>query len=91
MEVKKTQQRMQQQIKKLTAARQKSAANLLVILKLRFKKISWTSREELKVYTKIVVGATFVFGMGIYVHGFSYSSSFECIRIVIRISSVDNR
>ena len=31
------------------------------------KKVTWTSREELRFFTKIVVGATFVFGIGIYV------------------------
>ena len=35
-------------------------------IKDELKKIRWTSPEELKVYTKIVVGATFIFGMGIY-------------------------
>ncbi len=35
-------------------------------IKDELKKISWTSPEELKVYTQIVVGATFFFGMGIY-------------------------
>ena len=28
--------------------------------------ISWTSLEELRVYTKIVVGATFILGLGVY-------------------------
>ena len=35
-------------------------------IKTEFKKITWTSREELRAYTKIVVGATFAFGMSIY-------------------------
>jgi preprotein translocase subunit SecE len=35
-------------------------------VKAEFKKISWTSPEELKAYTKIVVAATFLFGLGIY-------------------------
>ena len=30
------------------------------------KRISWTSKEELKSLTKIVIGATFAFGLGIY-------------------------
>ena len=30
------------------------------------QKISWTSSQELKTYTQLVVGATFFFGMGIY-------------------------
>lgn len=36
-------------------------------IKSEIQKITWTSREELLVYTKIVVGATLVFGMSIYV------------------------
>jgi len=30
------------------------------------KKVSWTSKEELFLSTKIVVGSTFVFGFGVY-------------------------
>lgn len=36
-------------------------------IKLEIKNINWTSREELKTYTQIVVGATFAFGMGVYI------------------------
>jgi len=35
-------------------------------IKQEFFKISWTEPEELKAYTQIVVGATFVFGIGIF-------------------------
>jgi preprotein translocase subunit SecE len=35
-------------------------------VKSEIQKITWTNRDELIVYTKIVVGATFVFGMAIY-------------------------
>lgn len=35
-------------------------------VKSEIQKITWTSKEELVVYTKIVVGATLVFGMAIY-------------------------
>ncbi len=31
-----------------------------------FHKITWTSQEELKAYTKVVVVCTFLFGLGIY-------------------------
>jgi preprotein translocase subunit SecE len=30
-------------------------------------KVNWTTKEELILYTKIVLGATFVFAIGIYV------------------------
>ncbi|MBM3201918.1 MAG: preprotein translocase subunit SecE [Chlamydiae bacterium] len=36
-------------------------------LKEELKKVSWTSREELILCTKIVVGATFSFSLAIYV------------------------
>lgn len=45
----------------------KQATNFFADVKSEFKKITWTSKEELQVYTKIVVGATFVCGMGVYV------------------------
>lgn len=35
-------------------------------LKEELKRVSWTSREELFLSTKIVVGATFAFGFGVY-------------------------
>ena len=35
-------------------------------IKAEIQKINWTNREELIVYTKIVVIATLVFGMAIY-------------------------
>ncbi len=50
-------------------------------IKDEFSKITWTSREELLSYTKIVVATTFVFGLLVYIidltiqavlHGLSY-------------------
>lgn len=35
-------------------------------LKAELKKVTWTTKEELTLCTKVVIGATFVFGMGIY-------------------------
>jgi len=35
-------------------------------VKAEIGKITWTSREEMQTYVKVVVGATFFFGMGIY-------------------------
>lgn len=47
-------------------------------------KISWTSAEELKVYTQIVVGATFAFGMGIYMLDLVIQSFLNVLGLVIR-------
>lgn len=35
-------------------------------IKSELKKITWTDKDELKSYTKIVISATFLLGMGIY-------------------------
>lgn len=52
---------------KETVAKAGQWQNFLGDLKDEFSKISWTSPDELKTYTKIVVIGTFLFGMGIYV------------------------
>lgn len=44
----------------------KRAREFVADIKSEIQKITWTTREELMVYTKIVVGATFAFGMAIY-------------------------
>ena len=35
-------------------------------IRAEFNKVSWTSPEELRAYTKIVVGATLFLGLGVY-------------------------
>jgi preprotein translocase subunit SecE len=74
MEVKKTQQitsQMSKDVKELPVnGRQKDSRkiiNFLSDVKSELYKISWTTPEELKTYTKIVIGATFCFGMGVYI------------------------
>lgn len=54
-------------------------------IKDEFKKISWTSAEELKVYTQIVVGATFFFGMGIYILDLFIQSVLNGLAMAIRL------
>jgi len=43
-------------------------------VKSEFHKISWTTPQELRTYTKLVVGATFLCGMGIYAIDLSIQS-----------------
>lgn len=49
-----------------TTTQVKSAENYLSGVKSEFKKITWTDKEDLKAYTQIVVGATFICGLGVY-------------------------
>ena len=38
----------------------------LAELKKELRQVTWTSKDELILFAKIVVGATFAFGLGIY-------------------------
>ena len=66
MEVKKTQQAPVPTAKEAAPIKKTSILDFVGNIKEEFNKITWTSPDELRAYTKIVVGATFIFGMGIY-------------------------
>lgn len=71
MEVKKTQQvaspvATSREAAREAAMRKWKPKEFIGEIKEELKKISWTSPEELKAYTQIVVAATFFCGMGIY-------------------------
>lgn len=66
MEIKKTQTASSTTSTKEEAAARFNPAEFVGEVKEEIQKITWTSPEELKVYTQIVVGATFICGMGIY-------------------------
>lgn len=53
-------------------------------IKSEFNKVSWTSKEELKVYTKIVVGATFVFGLAVYVMDILIQLALHTLNVSLR-------
>lgn len=67
MELKKTQQLTTTPSSKEASEPGTQAKDFITDIKAEFGKISWTDPEELRVYTKMVVGATFIIGMGIYV------------------------
>lgn len=70
MEVKKNQQQLATSSNvpaKETSSKAQRWGEFVGDIKTEFKKISWTSPEELTLYTKIVVLATFLSGMGLYV------------------------
>lgn len=68
MELKKNQQISKPASSPVTQASEKAASWATSIADVRgeFSKISWTNPEELKTYTKIVVGAALFLGLGIY-------------------------
>lgn len=61
----------------------KSGVSYIQELKEELKKVSWTSREELRFATKMVVLTTLLFGVGIYLVDFLIKGSLEMIKAVI--------
>ncbi len=66
METKKNQLRIDSTSSKEAKVPNWNVYEWLSQIKQEFFKISWTDPAELKVYTQIVVGATFIFGLGIF-------------------------
>lgn len=79
MEVKKPQQSTLSEQAFSTKRLQEFVADV----KSEIQKITWTSREELIAYTKIVVGATFATGMAIYMLDLIIQGSLETLNFVL--------
>lgn len=54
-------------------------------LKEELKKVTWTTREELILCTKVVVGSTFIFGIGIYVVDFAIKGALQSISGIVHL------
>jgi preprotein translocase SecE subunit len=86
MEIKKAEQPTTASPKTDEAA--KTATNLVNFVgevKAEFKRITWSNPEELRVYTKIVVAATFFLGMGIYFMDVLIQSSLNLLNWLFRL------
>lgn len=63
----------------------KKAADFVGEVKAEIQRVNWTSWEELKVYTQIVVGATFVFGMGLYLTDLAIQTVLNGLSAIVRL------
>lgn len=62
-----------------------SIASFFGNVKKELKQVTWTSKEELKTYTKVVLGTTFLFGMIIYFFDIILQSFLQFIGLLGRI------
>lgn len=62
----------------------KSRGSFISGIREELKKVTWTSKEELKLFSKIVLGATFVFGIGIYVADLCVKGALDGLNLVVR-------
>lgn len=52
-------------------------------LKEELKKVSWTTKDELKLSTKVVIGAIFLFGISIYLFDLVIKGCLDFIALVV--------
>ncbi len=80
MEIKKPQQTTTER-----AVSAKRAQTFVADVKSEIFKITWTSREELIAYTKIVVLATLLFGLAIYALDLMIQGALSGLSVVMRL------
>jgi preprotein translocase subunit SecE len=83
MDVKLNQPRFNTDAPTAQASKKKSVFSYIQELKDELKKVSWTSQEELKTSTKAVVGAIFLFGMGIYLFDLVIKGCLDLVALVV--------
>ncbi len=64
-------------------AKRKSLFAFIQEMKQELKKVSWTSKEELKFSTKMVILSTFVFGFSIYLVDLGVKGLLEMIKATV--------
>jgi preprotein translocase subunit SecE len=89
MEVKTMEIKKPQPISSSTSSRDTSAGTwkwreFISDVKAEFKKITWTTPEELRTYTKIVVAATFIMGMAIYIMDLLIRACLNGLDVIMR-------
>lgn len=65
------------------ASKKKRRFSYIHELKEELKKVSWTTKDELKLSTKVVIGATFLFGLGIYLFDLAIKGALDFIALVV--------
>lgn len=65
------------------ASKKKSVFSYIQELKEELKKVSWTTKEELKLSTKVVIGAVFLFGLGIYLFDMIIKGCLDFIALAV--------
>jgi preprotein translocase subunit SecE len=67
------------------ASKKKRAFHYIQELKDELKKVSWTTKEELKLSTKVVIGAIFLFGMGIYLFDLVIKGVLDFVALIVHL------
>ena len=71
------------EVKKSHSKTRKSLFVFIQEMKDELKKVSWTSKKELKFSTKVVVFSTLFFGIGIYVVDFLIKNGLDSVKAIV--------
>ena len=74
---------MQQKL--IAGAKKKSAKSYVAEIKDDLKKVSWPLQDELKFCTKVVIGATFVLGIGIYIIDLFLKGTLDGVMLISKV------
>lgn len=69
---------------KLAQSKKKSKVGFLQGLKEELKKVSWTTKDELRTCTKIVLGSIFALGIGIYFVDLGLKNCLDGVGLIAR-------
>lgn len=72
-------------VKEETPGALKRVFNYVGDVKAELKKVTWTTQDELKVYTKIVVLATFLCGMGTFLADVFIQGVLNGMSMIVRL------
>jgi preprotein translocase subunit SecE len=70
-----------------TKVKKRSFFRFIQELKTELKKVSWTTKKELKVNVKVVILSAFIFGLGVYLADILIKSSLQGISALARLIS----
>jgi|HubBroStandDraft_4_1064222.scaffolds.fasta_scaffold580672_1 preprotein translocase subunit SecE len=85
MDVKLNQTRLPTDASIQQASKKKRLFSSLQELKEELKKVSWTTKEELQLSTKVVIGVTFFLGIGIYLFDLMIKGCLDFIALIAHL------
>jgi preprotein translocase subunit SecE len=83
MDVKINQTRLSNDASVQQGSKKKRTFGYVQELKEELKKVSWTTKEELKLSTKVVIGATFLLGIGIYLFDLVIKGCLDFVALIV--------
>ena len=83
MDVKLNPSRTSSGVKPVRASKISLVFGYIQALKQELAKVSWTTKQELQFSTRMVIGATFLFGLGIYVVDLIIRKGLDLVGLVV--------